>query len=119
MSGLLDRVKAFLPAIKQANLELEEKQAREGAQSVVIDGSIYEIDGRSEEKEDEGSEVEEVEEEEGKEKDKREVCLEFALGNFDDTPIALLEAKLEEEDKKSKEEEDEALEENTEDEGDK
>ena len=36
-SALLDRVKAFLPQIEQANRDLEQKMKEEGANSVIID----------------------------------------------------------------------------------
>ena len=39
-SALLDRVKAFLPQIEQANRELEQKMKEEGANSVIIDTDL-------------------------------------------------------------------------------
>ena len=36
-SALLDRVKAFLPQMEQANRDLEQKMKEEGANSVIID----------------------------------------------------------------------------------
>ena len=37
---LLSRVKAFLPMIEKANLELNEKIAKEGSESVLIDKGL-------------------------------------------------------------------------------
>ena len=39
-SALLDRVKAFLPQIEQANRDLEQKMKEEGANSVIIDTDL-------------------------------------------------------------------------------
>ena len=41
-SALLDRVKMFLPQMQKANEELEARIAREGVDSVRIDGNLGE-----------------------------------------------------------------------------
>jgi len=123
--SVLDRVKLFLPAIKQANLELAEKIKAEGVHSVQIDSSLQQSSQQQVQREgggggggqeqqksssmtngDDNDEEEEEEEEddegESGANDQRKVQLEFALGDFDESTIAkteeLLEAENETED---------------------
>jgi hypothetical protein len=115
---LLNRVKAFLPMIEKANLELNEKIAKEGSESVLIDkGLVDEPEPKVKEVEKERgtmknqksneisnkqmsaekqamSTVTQAEGEAGKEEEgagDTQVQIEFALGNFEDTPLAIAE----------------------------
>mmetsp|Transcript_11578 Transcript_11578/g.17607 ORF Transcript_11578/g.17607 Transcript_11578/m.17607 type:complete len:101 (-) Transcript_11578:86-388(-) len=85
-SSVLDRVKQFLPVIEQANRELEENVKKAGPECVVIDSGILnttEVNNEeSDEEETENSEENPV------------VKVEFALGDFDDTPIAQAEEEI-------------------------
>ena len=110
-SSVLDRVKMFLPQIAQANVELEKKMAGEGLQSVVIDKDIVAEDSSEDEEEEEVSILEyegvvilsegminsylfqndnEKKAESGAESGPT-IKLNFALGDFDQHPIALAE----------------------------
>jgi len=101
MSSVLDRVKLFLPVIAKANEELAEVISAQGADAVRIDGHLAPsaAAGIASAKGDE-SDAEQDEEEDGNNVvggagqggDPRVVQLEFALGDFDDTPIAQAEA---------------------------
>ena len=95
--SVLDRVKAFLPLMEQANKELEQTISVEGAETVQIDAHLHE-DKAEEEAEEEGEgEEEEKEEKEEKEENekqgevKRTVQLQFALGDFDGSALAVAE----------------------------
>lgn len=113
---VLDRVKLFLPQIQKANLELEEKIKVEGAKSVQIDAGMMENEAEEALVEvvadsndcDIQEEVEVEEDEEDSDKDapeaggatvfgfendvkKSQICLEFALGDFDGTPLAMID----------------------------
>ncbi len=111
-NSLLDRVKMFLPQIERANKDLEAKIREEGESSVQIDANMGESAKKTS---DEGNEEVEKEEEHtnsvflapssqtvesaadsGSTAQNREVQLEFALGDFDETPIAKMEAAKEE-----------------------
>ena len=71
--SVLDRVKAFLPELQKANVELEAKIKLEGTQSVRIDGDLGKgaVGDADAEAGDEAGE-------------KGTVALEFALGDFDE-----------------------------------
>ena len=91
--SVLDRVKAFLPLMEQANKELEQTISVDGAETVQIDAHLHE-DKAEEEAEEEGEDEEEEEEEEKNEKQgevKRTVQLQFALGDFDGSALAVAE----------------------------
>lgn len=106
-SELLSRVQAFLPQMEKANKELEEKIEKEGADSVRIDKTLDPSDPAVPQKKSKKSLIREVgatdevseDDEEGDEEEvgtreggaDRHVQLEFALGDFDDTPIAQAE----------------------------
>ncbi len=132
-TSIASRVAAFLPVIEKANKDLEEKIARDGAESVRIDTNLAsgaaeggegeaedaaskeqtskakgmkpkknaplivevgtEKDRKHGEEEEEKGEEEDVEEDggEGDGAQERQVQLEFALGDFDETPIAQAE----------------------------
>ena len=152
-SGILEKVQAFLPMIEKANLELADKIAKEGSDSVRIDKSldsgaesttsnnggtncggngksihsnksgnsqskkpmIVEINSKEEKEQEQfeqdgledsqtGSREEidpEVSDEDcgglhGDKDTKRMIQMEFALGDFDNTPIAQAEREAEE-----------------------
>ena len=89
--SVLDRVKAFLPLMEQANKELEQTISVEGAETVQIDAHLHE-DKAEEEAEEEGEDdVEEKEENEKQGEEKRTVQLQFALGDFDGSALAVAE----------------------------
>jgi len=89
--SVLDRVKAFLPLMEQANKELEQTISVEGAETVQIDAHLHE-DKAEEVAEEEGEDdVEEKEENEKQGEEKRTVQLQFALGDFDGSALAVAE----------------------------
>jgi len=89
--SVLDRVKAFLPLMEQANKELEQTISVEGAETVQIDAHLHE-DKAEEVAEEEGEDDEEEKEENEKQGDeKRTVQLQFALGDFDGSALAVAE----------------------------
>lgn len=110
-SSVLDRVKMFLPVIAKANEELQATIQAQGLESVRIDSQIVASEDQDEdddEKEDQlaankegtndssllgieskSSSKKSLEEEN---EEPRVVQLEFALGDFDGTPIAIAEA---------------------------
>lgn len=98
MSSVLDRVKLFLPVIAKANEELAEVISAQGADAVRIDGHLAPsaaagtASAKSDESDAEQDEEEDGNNVEGGAGDPRVVQLEFALGDFDDTPIAQAEA---------------------------
>lgn len=117
-SVLLQRIRAFLPQIEQANEELEKKMKEHGASSVVIDNDMLGtvlpqatssisiskssssnsgvIIDTTDDGDDDRIVEQDEEEQTTKQTDSRVIELEFALGDFDDTPIALAEEKLRE-----------------------
>jgi hypothetical protein len=95
---VLDRVKAFLPLMEQANKELEQTIRVEGAETVQIDAQLHEDKAEAEteaeaEAEDEEGEGEDDNDEKGEKQgeEKRTVQLQFALGDFDGTALAQAE----------------------------
>ena len=119
-SSVLDRVKMFLPQIEKANKELEEQVKSEGANSVQIDAHLGQTESGAQEGGAGAAGVEEIgedtvfkglsaavaEAETTAEGTEREVQLEFALGDFDETPIAKMEAAKEQQ-QEDEDEEDE------------
>lgn len=109
--SVLDRVKRFLPLIEKSNRELAAKIISDGQDSIQIDKGIAEAptglrDGGDEAGEDdetcahdvvvkESEEVEEVSRGDARNasilQSQPLIQLEFALGDFDETPLANLE----------------------------
>ena len=78
-SDLVSRLKAFLPAIESANIELEQKIKQSGASKFQIDNNLGE--------EDKEEEVEDKNDDDcihNNESGERSVQLSFALGDFDE-----------------------------------
>eukprot|EP00903_Cladosiphon_okamuranus_P007686 g7450.t1 len=101
-SSLLGRLEAFLPELEKAN-QTTEKLAQEGKLEVI--DSNLEVAGTEQQRE-EAEEYDEDDAAEGVEQDEggaapraapgtRTVQLDFALGDFDDTPIAKMEQEKE------------------------
>lgn len=87
-------MRLFLPVIQRANVELEAKVQAEGQQSVQIDTNMVNVS----EARDSGEAKLEVKKEDTFVEATREnfhsaptIELEFATGDFDDTPIARIE----------------------------
>eukprot|EP00752_Nemacystus_decipiens_P012051 g10684.t1 len=101
-SSLLGRLEAFLPEMEKAN-QTTEKLAQEGKLEVLdsnlaVAGSDHqaEVAGEADEEEaTEGTEQGEDGAEAGAVPPTRTVQLDFALGDFDDTPIAKMEQEKE------------------------
>ena len=113
-SSVLERVKLFLPTICKANQELEQAIRSQGAGSVQIDRHLCvpgissgqglettrgyddsDGDGDGDDESDEDSDSEQnptLGDSSPSSTKQRVIQLEFALGDFDDTPIALAEA---------------------------
>jgi hypothetical protein len=100
--SVLDRVKMFLPVIAAANDELQQKILNEGPQSVQIDSHLHQPEPpvSSEDKMDtvEDPEIEDISDNDeivadnnSEQKIEKVVELNFALGDFDQSNIALLE----------------------------
>jgi len=111
-SSVLERVKLFLPTICKANQELEQAIRSQGAGSVQIDRHLCvpgisggqglettrgydDSDGDGDDESDDDSDSEQnptLGDSSPSSTKQRVIQLEFALGDFDDTPIALAEA---------------------------
>ncbi|CAM9396497.1 unnamed protein product, partial [Hapterophycus canaliculatus] len=97
-SSLLGRLEAFLPEMEKAN-QTTEKLAQEGKLEVLdsnleVAGADHQseaAEGTDEEDGDEDQEQEEGGPGEGAGAPPRTVQLDFALGDFDETPIAKME----------------------------
>jgi hypothetical protein len=98
---VLDRVKAFLPQIEEANRQLDEEIKTSGTCSKQIDADLLgENDGTvdSEGAVDGTAAPSSTQDGEGQQEgDNETVKIEFALGDFDDTPIAAMEEAAKEE----------------------
>lgn len=88
----------FLPVIHKANLELEEEIKKQGAASVQIDRKMISGTESGDNNEGQASMEDEGDEEDSsgtvKDSQQRTIQLEFALGDFDETPLAKAEDQM-------------------------